>query len=84
MAITGGNASTGKPTFSWTPVEGAAKYEVWRSTGGAYGRISTPTSTKVTHLAAVAGTTYYYKVRALDAKGNVISEYSNVLKITCK
>ncbi len=80
------NASSGKPSLKWNAVDGAAKYEVYRATSknGTYTKMYTTTSTSYTNSSAVAGTTYYYKVKAICGKssyGN--SAYSVVKSITC-
>jgi len=78
-------ADSGKPKISWSKVDGAVKYEVYRSkTGkdGSFGRISTVTGTSLTNKSAEAGTKYYYKVRAVGADGDK-SNFSNVVSRTC-
>lgn len=80
------NASSGKPSLKWNAVDGASKYEVYRATSknGTYTKMYTTTSTSYTNSSAVAGTTYYYKVKAICGKssyGN--SAYSVVKSITC-
>ena len=80
------NASSGKPSLKWNAVDGAAKYEVYRATSknGTYTKMYTTTSTSYTNSSAVAGTTYYYKVKAICGKssyGN--SAYSAVKSIKC-
>ena len=61
------NSSTGKIHVSWTSVNGAEKYEVWRSVGDKdhYQRFYTTSGTRVTNSSAEPGIAYYYKVRAL-------------------
>lgn len=80
------NASSGKPSLKWNAVDGATKYEVYRATSknGTYTKMYTTTSTSYTNSSAVAGTTYYYKVKAICGKssyGN--SAYSVVKSIKC-
>ena len=60
-------SSNNKPRLTWKAVEGAAKYEVYRATSksGTYKRTFTTESTSYTNTSAKAGTTYYYKVKAL-------------------
>ena len=62
-------ASDGKPTISWTAVEGATGYEVWRcgTSGGTYTKLITTAADKlsVTHTGAAVGNDYFYKVKAL-------------------
>ncbi len=85
-AVTGGNDSQGRPTLKWNAVTGAAKYEIYRSYSrdGSYSKYSTQTSTAYTNSSYLtSGTTYYYKVRALDANGNA-GPYSAAVSVTCR
>ena len=85
-AVTGGNDSQGRPTLKWNAVTGAAKYEVYRarSKDGDYIKYSTQTSTGYTNSAYLtSGSTYYYKVRALDANGTA-GPWSDVVAVTCR
>ena len=85
-AVTGGNDSQGRPTLKWKAVSGAAKYEVYRSYSrdGSYSKYSTQTSTAYTNSSYLtSGTTYYYKVRALDTNGNA-GPYSAAVSVTCR
>ena len=85
-AVTGGNDSQGRPTLKWNAVTGAAKYEVYRarSKDGDYIKYSTQTSTGYTNSAYLtSGSTYYYKVRALDANGTA-GAWSSVVSVTYK
>ena len=77
-------ASSGKPTLKWSAVDGAVKYEIWRATSktGTYSKYYTTTSTSYTNTSAVAGYTYYYKVKAIAANGKA-SNFSVVKSITC-
>ncbi len=84
--VTGGNDAQGRPTLTWNAVTGAAKYEVYRarSKDGTYTKYSTTTGTAYTNSSYLtSGTTYYYKVRALDANGNA-GPYSAVVSVTCR
>ena len=85
-SVTGGNDSQGRPTLKWDKVAGAAKYEVYRarSKDGDYIKYSTQTSTGYTNSAYLtSGSTYYYKVRALDANGTA-GPWSSVVSVTYK
>lgn len=80
------NAETGKVVLKWKPVEGAAKYEVYRSgtKNGTYKLYCTLTGTTYTNSTANAGYTYYYKVKAISKvmpEGN--SAFSTVVSRTC-
>lgn len=80
------NAETGKVVLKWKPVEGAAKYEVYRSgtKNGTYKLYCTLTGTTYTNRTANAGYTYYYKVKAISKvlpEGN--SAFSTVVSRTC-
>ena len=85
-SVTGGNDSQGRPTLKWNAVSGAAKYEVYRSysQNGNYSKYSTQTSTGYTNSSYLtSGSTYYYKVRALDANGTA-GPWSDVVAVTCR
>ena len=84
--VTGGNDAQGRPTLKWNAVSGAAKYEVYRSysENGPYTKYSTVTGTTYTNTAYLEnGTTYYYRVRALNSSG-VAGAYSSVVYGTYK
>ena len=84
--VTGGNDSQGRPTLKWNAVTGAAKYEVYRarSLNGDYIKYSTVTGTSYTNTSYIeSGSTYYYKVRALDANGTA-GAWSSVVSVTYK
>ena len=84
--VTGGNDAQGRPTLKWNAVTGAAKYEVYRarSKDGDYIKYSTVTGTSYTNTSYIEnGNTYYYKVRALDAKGTA-GAWSSVVSVTYK
>ena len=67
----GHSASSGKPQLTWKAVSGAASYKVYRATSknGAYSVINTTKALTYTNVGAALGTTYYYKVEALNASG---------------
>ena len=77
-------AATGKPALTWEAVDGAVKYEIWRATSknGTYYRMYTQTGTTYSNTTAKAGSTYYYKVRAVDAEG-IAGPFSAMKYITC-
>ena len=80
----GNNADSGKPTLSWGKVAGAVKYEVYRATtkNGTYSKYFTTTGTTYTNTSAAAGSTYYYKVKAVAANVACSAE-SNVIQNAC-
>ncbi|MBQ5783200.1 MAG: hypothetical protein IIV99_07445, partial [Oscillospiraceae bacterium] len=56
----------------WDAVNGAAKYQIYRSESGesgTYSYLASTTKLTATNTKAEAGTTYYYKVRAVTADG---------------
>ena len=67
----GHSATSGKPMLTWNAVSGAASYKVYRATtkNGAYSVINTTKALAYTNTGAALGTTYYYKVEALNAAG---------------
>ena len=75
--------SSGHPKLSWTAVDGADKYVIYRSTSkdGTY-KYDTTTKTNYTNSSASAGTTYYYKVVAVsNASTYADSAFSNVVSV---
>ena len=79
-----GISSTGKIKISWDAVDGAVSYKVYRSTDKANWKlIKTTTNTSLTNTSTVAGTTYYYKVRAIASNTDANSAYSSVKYRTC-
>ena len=75
-----GNSSTsGKPMLTWNAAEGATSYRIYRSTskGSGYSLLGTTTATSYTNTGAKAGTTYYYRVKAVNDAG--LSAYSNIV-----
>ena len=82
--VTGGNDAQGRPTLKWKAVSGAAKYEVYRarSKDGDYIKYATVTGTSYTNTSYIeSGSTYYYKVRALDANGTA-GAWSSIVSVT--
>ena len=63
---------TDRVTLAWDAVDGATGYSVHRSetTGSGYEQLDTTTSNTYNDTTAVAGTVYYYVVRAYNAAGN--------------
>ncbi len=77
----GHSATSGKPMLTWNAVDGAASYKVYRATAknGAYSVINTTKALTYTNTGAALGTTYYYKVEALDASGKSMG-FSDVVE----
>ena len=68
------SAASGQPVVSWTKVNGAAQYEVYRSTNGKnFSIVRRTAALSFTDTSAAAGTTYYYQVRAIN--GSVKSDF---------
>ena len=60
---------------SWKKLSGASKYRVYRETAsGTWKKLTTTSSLSYTDKNVVYGKKYKYMVRALDAKGNFISQ----------
>lgn len=77
--------SSGKIAISWKAIDGAVKYQVYRSTSenGTYSLLSTTTKTKITNTSATGGKTYWYKVRAVASNTSANSAYSTVKSRAC-
>jgi autotransporter-associated beta strand protein len=69
--LTASAASQTQINLSWTAVGGATGYQVWRSNswGGSYSQIGTPATTSYQDSGLLAGTPYYYMVRATSGSG---------------
>ena len=79
--------SSGKPKLTWNAVAGAGKYEVYRATSknGTYTKMFTTTNRSYTNTNARAGTTYYYKVKAISrVRSTANSSYSVVKSIRAR
>ena len=77
--------ASGKPYIYWSAVDGANRYEVYRSGSkdGTYSLLDSTANLNYTDSKANAGTTYYYKVKALAADGTD-SSLSAAVAITCR
>ena len=79
--------SNGSPRLTWNAVTGAAKYEVYRATSknGSYTKMFTTSNLSYTNTSAKAGTTYYYKVKAVSkVKSTANSAFSTVVSIRAR
>ena len=79
--------SNGSPRLTWNAVTGAAKYEVYRATSknGSYTKMFTTSNLSYTNTSAKAGTTYYYKVKAVSkVKNTANSAFSTVVSIRAR
>jgi len=80
-----GNTVTGKPKLSWEAVSGADFYRIYRAVGstGSYSYYKSTRTTSFTDTSAVAGTNYYYKVKAVVEETDETSAYSNIVNRCC-
>ena len=78
-------ASTGKIKLTWNAIADAKEYKVYRATSktGTYSLLKTTTGTSLTNTSAVAGKTYYYKVKAIHSDSARNSGFSNIVNRTC-
>ena len=77
----------GAAKLSWNAVSGASKYFVYRSTDGVnFSYYSPVTKNTYTNSSVTAGTTYYYKVRAVATVDGVnwYSQQSPAVSVTIK
>ena len=78
--------SAGHPKLSWSAVDGATKYYIFRSTDGKnYKQYTYTSKTSYTNKSTKIGTKYYYKVKAAKVVNGseILSAYSNTKSITC-
>lgn len=62
-------------TISWSPYDGAIKYRVYIRTPNSWRYIADTTATSYTHTGLKNNTQYVYTVRAMDGKGEYISDF---------
>ena len=77
----------GSPRLTWNAVAGASQYEVYRATSknGTYTKMFTTSNLSYTNTSAKAGTTYYYKVKAVSkVKSTANSAFSTVVSIRAR
>lgn len=77
------NGSYNKPMISWTAVDGASKYAIYRSTDGkSFKYYDTTAKLSYTNISTTSGTTYYYQVKAICASSSYgDSAFSNAASI---
>ena len=78
----GTNSTTGKPVISWTAVDGAKQYEVYRAgtRNGSYKLLGTTDKLSYTDNTASTGYIYFYKVVAVSkVRTSANSEASTVI-----
>jgi hypothetical protein len=77
------SSSSTQISVSWSASAGATRYQVERAgnSAGPYAVVGNPTTNSFADGAVVAGTTYIYRVRAMDAGGQ-LSTYSNIVVAT--
>ena len=79
--------SNGSPRLTWNAVAGANKYYIYRSTeaNGIFEYLYSTKNLFYTNKSAVAGTTYYYKVKAVSkVKNTANSAFSTVVSIRAR
>lgn len=83
--VTTWNLNSGKPKLGWEKVDGAVRYDIYRSTtgkSGSFKKVFSTTNNSYTNTAAEVGETYYYKVAAVEEK-TLVRTYSAVVKESC-
>ncbi len=83
FTITTGNSAEGKPTLKWTAIADADYYEVYRAEtqDGSYSKMFTTKGTSYANTSAIAGKTYYYKLKVvLTDETEVVSD---IIQNTC-
>ena len=70
-SVTATAIGTTQVDVTWSAVAAAEQYEVWRSHGGfPFSLIATPSGTAHSDTSVAGGTTYIYRVVAVDGSGN--------------
>ncbi len=77
------STATTSLAVSWKPVKSAAKYRISYATNAKFSKAKTKTTTATTlDLSGLkAKTTYWIRVRALNAKGGNLTSYSKAIKV---
>ncbi len=81
LAVT--STSNTQISVSWAASTGATGYRVERgeSKAGPYNQVASPSTNSFTDTGVTIGTTYVYRVRAVDS-GGAVSPYSNIVVAT--
>ena len=84
--VTGKVTLAGNPKLSWSKVDGAVSYKVYRATSenGTYKLMKTTAGTSYTNTSVTAGKTYYYKVVAVANNTAANSAASEIVKLKAK
>ena len=82
-SVTGKLNQQGRPNLTWTPVEGAVAYKVYRAEteNGKYELMKTTTGTSYTNTKDIDGRSYYYYVVAVYENTNGNSAPSKIVKL---
>ncbi|MBQ5543243.1 MAG: hypothetical protein IIU06_09300 [Erysipelotrichales bacterium] len=80
LQVSGTVLTNGHPKLSWTQMDSAYKYYIYRMDpdGYGYGQIAVSTGSSYTDETAVPGNTYSYKIRPVDLSGNLGPESAAV------
>ena len=84
--VTATTNTDGKPVLSWSSINGADRYLVYRDTEQNGDFSSSPyrvNGTTFTNTSTTIGTTYYYKVEAVSDEYSNANSMSNVVSVTC-
>ena len=79
------NSDSGKPFLSWNAVKNASRYELLRSTDGKnFSHYDYTNKTTYTNISTNPGTTYYYKVIAINNRSVYADSVPSAVRyITC-
>lgn len=84
--VKGSHSSAGKNLLTWTAVDEAAYYQVYRSDSenGDYILLKTTTKLNFTNTESEKDKVYYYKVRAVASDSDIVSAFSEPVELTAK
>ncbi len=82
--IASGTSYEGKPSITWSAVEGAKSYEIYRSDSksGSYTLKATTSGKGYVDTGVKPGATFYYKVKAIGTNAAANSPFSNIKSLT--